>query len=34
VRDANHAEGPLDSMVALEDEPTDEIAQRRIGRAG
>jgi signal transduction histidine kinase len=33
VRDAN-AEVPLDSMVALEDDPHDEIAARRIGRAG
>jgi signal transduction histidine kinase len=33
VRDAS-SEVPVDSMIALEDEPTDEIAVRRIGRAG
>jgi signal transduction histidine kinase len=34
VRDVNEAEGPMDTMVALEDDLADEIAQRRIHRAG
>jgi signal transduction histidine kinase len=34
VRDADESNGPVDTMIALEDEPADELVQRRMGRAG
>jgi len=34
LRDPEHVESVVDTMLAIAEHPTDEVAQRRIGRAG